>query len=556
MLTELTVENYALIESLRLDLSPTLNIITGETGAGKSILLGALGLLLGNRADASVIMDRDRNCVVEGIFDISGYGLEQLFADNDVDYDDQTVIRRIISPQGKSRAYVNDIPVQLTFLRELGSYLIDIHSQNQTLRMADERFRLHVVDGMAGHDMLLDEYGSVYSQLRQATARFELLQAEAGKAGAEELWLRHQTAELEAAAFTEGEQELLESELDELAHAEEIRQVLADISAALSREDNGVAVELKNAIQALDKIRPFYSRAEEYAERLRSVAEELKDIERDVSSAADRVESDPQALARIEDRIALLYSLIRKHKTGNLDGLLELHRDYRSRLESMDLSSENLEILSGEIDTLHGEATALAARITEGRRKAAGLIAREAAGMLSSLGLPDAVLHVVLEPSANLKVTGNDDIRFLFSANKGIEPAPVEKIASGGEMSRLMLVLKSIAARSRRLPSIIFDEIDSGVSGRIADAMGEIINSLSTTMQVVNITHLPQVAAKGDCHLYVHKTDSDGRTRTAIRRLTDGERVTEIAAMLSGSTVTDAAMEQAKALLGSSNLQH
>lgn len=550
MLSELTIENYALIESLRLDFSRSLNIITGETGAGKSILLGALGLLLGNRADASVIMDRDRNCVVEGVFDVSGYGLEPLFGEHDVDHDPLTVIRRIISPQGKSRAYVNDIPVQLGFLRELGSYLIDIHSQNQTLRIADERFRLQVVDGMAAHDGLLTAYGEAYSRWREAVAELDRLRAEAEKAAADEAWLTHQVGELEAAAFFEGEQERLEAELDELAHAGEIKRVLTDCSETMSREESGVIVELKNSVSALSRAKVFYPRAGEYESRLRGVVEELKDVEREVAAEADRVESDPGALAKAEERIALLYSLLQKHKAADLVELLALQRDYRARLDSIVFSSENIGALEKEIKLLEDKARTVAAQITEGRKKAAAGIAREAAGMMAALGLPDSVFRVEIAPAQGLRPTGADEVRFLFSANAGVAPSPVEKVASGGEMSRLMLVLKSIAARSRRLPSIIFDEIDSGVSGRIADAMGGIIDALSGTMQVVNITHLPQIAAKGDCHLFVYKTVSGGRTRTAIRRLTRQERIDEIAGMLSGSTVTDAARRQARELLG------
>ncbi|MCD8102393.1 MAG: DNA repair protein RecN [Alistipes sp.] len=551
MLSELTVENYALIESLRLDFSRSLNIITGETGAGKSILLGALGLLLGNRADASVIMDRDRNCVVEGVFDVSGYGLEPLFEEHDVDHDPQTVIRRIISPQGKSRAYVNDIPVQLGFLRELGSYLIDIHSQNQTLRIADERFRLQVVDGMAGHDRLVSEYTASYGQWRRAVADLEKLRSEAERAAADEAWLTHQVGELEAAAFTEGEQERLEAELDELAHAEEIKRVLSDCSETLSREESGVIVELKSVVSALAKSKAFYPRAGEYELRLHGVVEELKDLERELAADADRIESDPGALAKVEERIALMYSLFQKHKASDLGELLAVQRDYRARLDAIVHSSENIGTLESEVERLEKQARAVAGRITEGRKKAAGSIAREAAGMMASLGLPDSVFRVEIVPAQQgLRPTGADEVRFLFSANAGVEPSPVEKVASGGEMSRLMLVLKSIAARSRKLPSIIFDEIDSGVSGRIADAMGGIIDGLSGTMQVVNITHLPQVAAKGDCHLFVYKTVSGGRTRTALRRLTREERIREIAGMLSGRTVTEAAERQARELLG------
>ncbi|MCD7970325.1 MAG: DNA repair protein RecN [Alistipes sp.] len=549
MLTELTVENYALIDSLSLLPGTSLNIVTGETGAGKSILLGALGLLLGNRADASVIMDRERNCVVEGVFDITGYGLEPLFEQNDVDFDGTAVVRRVISPQGKSRAYVNDLPVQLQFLKELGAYLIDVHSQNQSLRIADEGFRLQVVDGMAGHNNLVARYAETYSSLKKTSAELSRLIAEAERSVAEEQWLRHQVGELDAAAFTAGEQEQLEAALDELAHAGEIKRLLADTGEMLGKED-GVLVALKNSAGALTKLEGFYPRAAGYASRIDSVREELKDIEREVAAEADRIEDDPAALQRTEERLALLFSLAKKHGAANIAELLAIHEDYKQRLGAIASSSENIDNVRHRVEDLRSEAMALAGKITAGRTEASAAIGKEAAGILSSLGMPGAVLKVEITPSDDLKPSGGDDIRFMFSGNAGTQACPVEKIASGGEMSRVMLALKSIAARSRRLPTIIFDEIDAGVSGKIADAMGEIINSLAAGMQVINITHLPQVAAKGTDHFFVYKDETGGKIRTAIRRLDDRERVAEIAKMLSGSTVTEAAVRQAETLLG------
>ncbi|MCD8071765.1 MAG: DNA repair protein RecN, partial [Alistipes sp.] len=523
MLTELTVENYALIDSLRLVPGPSLNILTGETGAGKSILLGALGLLLGSRADSSVIMDRGRNCVVEAVFDLSGYGMQEMFAANDVDYEDSTVVRRVISPQGKSRAYVNDLPVGLPFLRELGAQLIDVHSQNQSLRIADEGFRLQVVDGMAGHGSLLDSYRDVYSRWKKASAELEMMVGQAGRAAAEEQWLRHQVEELDAAAFTQGEQERLEAALDELAHAEETKRTLAESGEVLGREEDGVVVSLKNTSSALTRIAGFYPDAKQYAARIDSVREELKDIEREIWAEAERIESDPAALQKAEERLAVMFSLEKKHGAADLGELLAIHRDFAGRLESISASSENIGTLRREIAALEERARQLAGEISLGRKKSGTAIENQAAGILSSLGMPGAIFRVEVQPSAGLKPSGGDDVGFLFSGNPGAAPAPVERIASGGEMSRVMLALKSIAARSRRMPTIIFDEIDAGVSGKIADAMGEIINSLAQGRQVINITHLPQVAAKGDCHFFVYKDDSQGRARTAIKRLTDGE---------------------------------
>lgn len=550
MLQKLSVQNYALIEKLDLALSPSLNIITGETGAGKSILLGALGLLLGNRCDASALKDREKNCIVEGIFNIEGYDLEAFFTDNDLDYDTTAIVRRVISPAGKSRCYINDLPVQQITLREFGSYLIDIHSQHQNLLLAEDGFRTGVVDGVAGHRELLKKYTDTYHALRLAERELEKLRQDAANSGKDAEWLQFQVEQLAAANLREGEQEELEAERDELAHSGEIGAALMLAADMLDVEETGVLAQLKSAEQSLSRVSDFYARGEEFAGRIRSSIVELRDVQAELASEGGRIESDPARLQTVEERLDTIYSLQQKHNVRDVASLLSLLGDYMRRLDSITGCEEAIAALEEKIAALRDHAWKDAAQITKGRGKAAAQIAEHVVGTLAELGMPGVSFEVEITASDTLRATGADHLRFLFSANRNIAPAPVEKIASGGEISRVMLALKSLAAKSSNLPTIIFDEIDSGVSGRIADAMGNIIHELSQSMQVINITHLPQVASKGETHFYVYKDAGASSARTAIRLLSAQERVDEIAKMLSGSAITDAAVTQARLLLG------
>ena len=546
MLCRLTVENYALIEKLELALDARLNIVTGETGAGKSILLGALGLLLGAKNDGSAMKDNTRNCVVEGVFALEGLGLEPLFEELDIDYDNETVIRRIITPAGKSRSYVNDIPVQLAQLKELGARLIDIHSQHQNLILSSESFRMQAVDVVAGNGELLARYREEYALWNDARRRLATLTEEAAAARRDEEWVRFQADELKAAALKENEIEELEQEQAMLANADAIGATLGEISASLDGEDIGVLSALKSAEMGLTRIKGSYQSGEELAMRVRSVLLELKDVAATVASDAERVESNPARLEQVDSRLAMLYDLCRKHGAEGVGELIALRDKFCAQLNAITNSDEQIAALEDEVARLQLRVAALADKLHDAREGAVAIFAEEIGSRLAMLGMPDARFVVEVRAGEVLRPTGRDEVVFMFTANKSASPQAVEKIASGGEMSRTMLSLKALLAGRMKLPTIIFDEIDTGVSGRIADAMGEIIAELSSTMQVVNITHLPQVASKGEAHFVVYKENS----HTNIKRLSAEERVVEIAKMLSGSEVSEAALTQARNLLG------
>lgn len=547
MLRRLTVENYALIEQLDLELDSHLSIITGETGAGKSILLGALGLLLGNKNDSSTFRDSTRNCIIEGTFDIENYELESFFEQNDLDYEPQLVIRRMISPAGKSRAFVNDMPVQLVTLKELGSRLIDIHSQHQNLILSDESFRLRVIDTVAQTKARLQEYSTTYRALRQAERELSEMIAAAEALRKDEEWLRYQVAEFEAAALRDGEMEEIEAELAVLENVEQIGEAVASLRQALDAEQIGVLEQLALSENSLSKLSNSYHVGAELSERLRSVIAELKDIAATAANEAERIEANPERLQKLTDRINAIYSLCQKHRVQNVAELIEVGKKYTAQLATITHSDENITAKQADIATLkqkaHHEATAIHAL----RVKAAEQVSADVVKFLRNLGMEEIRFEVEVVQGEELMPTGFDSVRYMFSANARIAPQPVEKIASGGELSRIMLSLKALLAAHSNLPTIIFDEIDTGVSGRIADAMGDIIRTLSLNMQVIAITHLPQVAAKGDSHFVVYKEQS----RTHIVSLDAEQRIEQIAKMLSGSDVTTAAIEQAKILLNS-----
>ena len=545
MLSRLTVENYALIDRLELELDPHLNIITGETGAGKSILLGALGLLLGAKNEGAAAKEPSRNCIVEGVFDISGLGLEPLFEQNELDYDPTTVIRRIITPAGKSRSFVNDVPVQLAQLRELGSHLIDIHSQHQNLIVSSPAFRMQCTDTMADNGALLTEYRQQFQQYTDSARELDKLRDDARKARDDEEWVRFQVEELTSANLRTGEVEELEAEQAMLSSADTIGETLGGAAAALNDEETGILPRLKAIEQGLHRISESYRQADELAGRIRSAMLEIKDIEYTISGDAERIEADPARLEAVDARLATIWSLCRKHHVETADELIAVRDGYKSRLDAITFGDERILALEEEVAIDKRRAEVLAGKLHDRREKIAASFSREIVDRLARLGMPDSVFEVVLRPTDELTANGCDDAAFMFSANRNMAPQPIEKIASGGEMSRMMLSLKSLLASRMNLPAIVFDEIDTGVSGRIADAMGEIIVELAKSMQVVNITHLPQVASKGTAHFVVYKEGGHSN----IRRLTADERVQEIAKMLSGSEITEAAMSQAKNLL-------
>ena len=546
MLRRLSVENYALIDKLEMELDPHLNIITGETGAGKSILLGALGLLLGAKNDGSAMKDAARNCTVEGTFDLKGCGLEPFFEENDLDYAEETSLTRIITPAGKSRAFVNDVPVQLAQLRELGTRLIDIHSQHQNLILSSEEFRTSALDTVAGNGELLARYGEQYGRMCELRRRLAALREEAERGRRDEEWLRFQTDELTAAALREGEQAELEEELAVLENADRIGETLTELRNALDSDETGVLMQLKNAENNLAHLRDRYPTAGEYADRLHAVLEELKDIDASAANESERLDADPERLAKLSARLETLIALQQKYHVADEAELIALRERSAAQLAAIVHGDEAIAETEKALAEAVGKAEALAERLHKAREKAATGFAREILATLTKLGMAETVFRVELTPRAELDRTGRDEVQFLFTANARMTPQPVERIASGGELSRVMLALKALLAKRMQLPTIIFDEIDTGVSGRIADAMGEIIESLAGSMQVVDITHLPQVASKGSTHFVVYKRNS----RTEITRLSDDDRIAEIAKMLSGAQITQAAVAQARILLG------
>ena len=549
MLRTLTVENYVLIDRLEMELDRSLNIITGQTGAGKSILLGALGLLLGNKAEGGAMRDESRNCVIEGQFDVEGYGLESFFDENDLDYDPSLTIRRVITPAGKSRSYVNDLPVGQSVLRELGVRLVDIHSQHRNLILSDDKFRIGVVDRIAGCGAQVGEYRKVYDELQAAERELAQLRAEAERNRRDEEWIRFQVEELTAANLREGELARIEAEQSVLANADAIGEAIVASRNALDDEQVGVLLQLKTIEQAMSGVAATYTPAGELFERVHSALLDLKDVSSELASAAEHIDADPERLSQVVSRIDLIYSLQQKHRVTSEAELIALREKYTAQLQTITSGDERIAALERHIGELRAEALRRADEIHELRTKAVPAIDAELSATLSELGMPSARFTVDVAAQEELMPTGRDRVSFLFSANVGLVPQPVEKIASGGEISRVMLALKALVARSMQLPTIIFDEIDTGVSGQIADAMGRIISNLSRSMQVINITHLPQVASKGKTHFVVYKEDTLLGAITSIRQLSARERVDEIAKMLSGSTVTAAAVEQAKCLL-------
>lgn len=545
MLTRLSVDNYALIDHLEVEFDSRLNIITGQTGAGKSILLGALSLLLGARNEGAVIKDNSRNCVVEAEFDIEKLQLEALFDSLDLDYEPQIVIRRIITPAGKSRAFIGDMPVQLTTLKTLGEYLIDIHSQHRNLILASEQFRLEALDTIAHCTTLRSEFGSAYAEYNRVQGALTKAKQSIAAARKEEEYIRYQVEELRAAALRSGEEAELEAELATLTNVESITEAYGAMHQSLTDEQTGVIQQLVHNAKALKAVAAHYADAAVAAERLNSVIIELQDLDSSAENTLEKVESDPERLDYVGARLELLYNLRRKHRAESIDQLIEIYNNYAAQLESIESADSNIAQLEQDVAAALNRATEIATQIYEAHKAAAPDFESQVDQILHKVGMSSAQLRIGIT-TGELTATGIEHIDFLFTANEGIAPRAIEKIASGGEMSRVMLALKAILSLTVNLPTIIFDEIDTGVSGSVANAVGEVIATLSSTMQVIDITHLPQVASKGNSHYLVYKSDST----TNMRALTAEERVVEIAKMLSGDSVTDAAIAQAKILLG------
>lgn len=548
MLKQLTITNYALIAKTDIDLNGGLTVITGETGAGKSIMLGALGLLLGQRADVQVLLDKEKKCVVEALFDVSEYDVQTLFEEEDVEYDQQTIIRREILPTGKSRAFVNDTPVNLTFLKQLSQILIDIHSQHQNLLLSDDRFHLNVIDAVAQTSTELEEYTLSYKEYRSLLAEEEQMVAANEKIKQDYDYMLFQHKQLEEASLQDGEMAELERERDMLVHAEEIKTELSFVVAALG-EDGSVVSTLSQIEQRLGKVANYLSADDDALARIESARIDMADLFKTLERQNESIEYDPERLQYVESRLDVIYSLLQKHHVQSEAELIVLQQSLTENLNAICSFDEQIESLRKRIKVVQETLMQKAEILTDKRCAVFGMVTDYIEGQLKEMGMQNARFEVSHSIADTFTTSGVDNIRFLFAANKNGEPTDIAKVASGGEMSRVMLAIKWLLSKSKGLPTIIFDEIDTGVSGEVADKMGEIMREMSGNIQVVAITHLPQVAAKGDEQFKVYKQDDELRTISNIVRLTTEERVEEIAKMLSGATVTEAALLNAKILL-------
>lgn len=551
MLISLQIENYALIDHLEFNPVKGLTVITGETGAGKSIIMGALSLILGQRADAKAVRTGSTKCVIEATFDISAYHLESFFSENDIEYDaSATIIRREIYATGKSRAFVNDVPVQLATLKSLGDFLIDIHSQHQNLLIGKDTFQQEALDTLAGNSSQLTSYRAKYSQLMALRKRIAEMKEEAAQNAKDADYIRFQFTKLDEANLQEGEQEELEEEQELLSHAEEIKGGLSQIGDCLDGEGESVVSMLKQMRDKANSLVSVYPQLSEIAERLNSDYIDIKDIAEEVIDKAESVNFDPERFEWVEERLSTLYSLQKKHGCENVAELIALRDQLGEKMLHIDNSDDEIAELEATEKKLTAETKKLADALTETRKKAAASFEKELTAKVAYLGMPNVRFKVEISLLKNFSSTGQDEIKFMFSANKNQPLKPAGEVASGGEISRLMLSIKSLIASAKTLPTIIFDEIDTGVSGDIADRMGEVMKSMSGHLQVITITHLPQVAGKGDGHFKVYKQDSESDTTTHIIQLSTDERINEIARMLSGSKITEEAINNAKTLIG------
>ncbi|MBW8333713.1 MAG: DNA repair protein RecN [Prolixibacteraceae bacterium] len=549
MLKSLSIKNYALIDSLNIGFSDDLNILTGETGAGKSILLGAIGLIIGQRADLSVLRDKSKKCTAEGAFDIINYGLHGFFTENELDYEDVTILRREITPAGKSRAFINDTPVNVKILHDLGLKLIDIHSQHQNLDLNEKNYQLRIVDLVAGNEDLLKQYREVfrkYSQLQEVLSKTLLLSVQSKK---DLDYFEFQFKQLEEAKLIENEQDSLEMQLEKLTHAEEIKLVFGNAYQILAEDDRSVLAILKENLNSLGKLRPVLPEADQIFNRLESVYIEMKDIAAETSVIADKTENDPEKIEQVNQRLDLIYTLQQKHRVSSVNELLLIQADLNAKIEQVNSYDIEIEKIQRDIQIKKEVLTDLAAKMSKKRFSVSQQIENKVIEVLQNLGIPNAAFKLKFEKLVDFSISGLDEVSFMFSANKSQELQEIAKVASGGEMSRLMLAVKTLITDTKSLPTIIFDEIDTGVSGEVAVKMGIILGQMAKTVQVLNITHLPQIAAKGKHHYKVFKFDQDNQTFTSIRKLSEQERVEEIAQMLSGENYSQTSVATARELL-------
>lgn len=553
MLKKLDIRNFTLIDHLEMALYPGFSVITGETGAGKSIVIGAIGLLLGNRADAKQVKRGCDKCIIEATFDLSIYHsdvLKDFFEDNDLDYEpEECLLRREVNANGKSRAFINDTPVTLALMRELGEQLIDVHSQHQNLLLSKEDFQLNVVDIIARDRQQLADYRAAFAEYRSAQRRLEELREQIATSRDNEDFLRFQQKELSEANLASGEQEQLEQEAELMSHAEDIKRALHEADYGLSGDDTGIVNLTRSIAAQLRSVADVYPEAQELAERLGSCFVELKDISQEIASKVDDVEYDPQRFNLITQRLDTIYTLQQKFHVQTVDELLDRLNGINAQLDNIDNSDEELQELERSVEKLHAVCVEKAAVLTDMRRKSATVVEQELSKLLVPLGIPKVRFKVEVSP-ADLSTNGADKVMFLFSANSSTDMQPVSQVASGGEIARVMLSLKAMISKAIGLPTIIFDEIDTGVSGRVAEQMAHIMRDMGkANRQVLCITHLPQIAAAGSTHYKVAKQETEQGTVSTMTQLSDEQRITEIAQMLSGSDVSQAAVDNAKSLL-------
>ena len=550
MLRSLYIQNYALIEKLDISFETGFSVITGETGAGKSIILGAIGLLLGQRADVKAIRRGASKCIIEARFDIAAYGMRPFFEENELEYDEECILRREVQASGKSRAFINDTPASLAQMKELGEQLIDVHSQHQNLLLNKEGFQLNVLDILAHNDAALEKYHLHYGEWKQTERELAELMSLAEKSRSDEDYIRFQLEQLEEAHLVEGEQEELEQEAETLSHAEEIKAGLYRVEQSFVSDEGGLLSYLKDSLNTLNCLQRVYQPAKELTERMESAYIELKDISHEVSSQSDSVEFNPVRLEEVNERLNLIYSLQQKHRVQTLDELIALTDEYRSKLSDITSYDERIAELTARKEEQYKQVKQQAELLTKARTKAAREVEKQLAARLIPLGMPNVRFQIEMGLKKEPGLQGEDTVNFLFSANKNGTLQNISSVASGGEIARVMLSIKALIAGAVKLPTIVFDEIDTGVSGEIADRMADMMQEMGDrNRQVISITHLPQIAARGRAHYKVYKKDSDTETNSNIRRLTDEERVEEIAHMLSGATLTEAALSNAKSLL-------
>ena len=550
MLKHLYIKNFTLIDQLDIAFHSGFSVITGETGAGKSIILGAIGLLLGNRADSKQIKQGEKKCTIEAHFDLSHYGFESFFEDNDIDFEpEDTIIRRELTASGKSRAFINDTPVSLQMMRILGEQLIDIHSQHQNLLLQKDDFQLNVVDIIAQDSTVLSAYHSSYQHYKESLQRLSDLKEQIAKAQENEEFMRFQFNELESAGLVEGRQQELEQESETLSHSEDIKTAYYEADHLLNDDDNGIIYKLGESLDSLSNIENVYPKAKDVVQRLSSVHIELKDIASEVGSEVENIEFDPSRLDSINQQLDQLNTLEQKYHVSTEEELIEIRDNIAEQLQSIDNSDEELESLTKKVDEELKLCTDKAAKLTELRLKAGKIVEKEMSQRLIPLGIPNVRFKVDIT-SKPLSLDGADKVQFLFSANTSTAMEPVAQVASGGEIARVMLSLKAMISGAVKLPTIIFDEIDTGVSGKIAQKMALIMQEMgNNNRQVISITHLPQIAALGSSHYKVEKEETAEGTRSHMRELNQEERVSEIAQMLSGADISDAALQNARELL-------